>query len=249
MFRRPAVELEAPPTSHMLCGAICSILCFFTLPFLLWRISDGFHHNPAILSWFEIGFHLLIFLIIYYLFREFLQDSLINMQLNREKFLQTVAIAAGCMLIVGLGWFLLFRYTGIEILALAAYGTFPLTELDVLVLGTDSVVANPIFATACMVLVTPVITGCLYYAIGFAFFYNIRPWLGWLVVCLATAFPRFCCGSTWWVPEQQMMLYISQLPMHLIACWAYKKMDTVWAPIGALAAVNLASSILMNLMP
>ena len=82
-------------------------------------------------------------------------------------------------------------------------------------------------------------------AIGFGFFYNIRPWLGWIMVCLAVAFPRLCCGATWWVPEQQWMLYISQLPMHLIACWAYRKMDTVWAPIGALAAVNLGSAILM----
>lgn len=247
MFRRPAVELEAPPTSHMLCGAICSILCFFSLPFLLLMISEGFFDNYFVLSWFEIGFHLLIFLIIYFLFREFLQDSLLNMQLNRAEFIKTVATAAGWMLAVGLVWFVLYRYTGNNLLVVAAYGTFPLTELDALILGADSVTANPIFATACMVLVTPVITGCLYYAIGFAFFYNIRPWLGWITVCLAVAFPRICCGSTWWVPEQQWMLYIAQLPMHLIACWAYKKMDTVWAPIGALAAVNLISSVLMNL--
>ena len=246
MFRRPAVELEAPPFSHVLCGAICSALCFFSLPFLLWRISDGFHNNAAVLSWFEIAFHLLIFSIIFFLFREFLQDSLLNMQLNRSEFLKTVAIAAGWMLVVGLGWFLLFRYTGNELLLVAAYGTFPLTELDVLLLSADAVVYNPIFSTACVVLVTPVITGCLYYAIGFAFFYNIRPWLGWIMVCLAVAFPRLCCGATWWVPEQQWMLYISQLPMHLIACWAYRKMDTVWAPIGALAAVNLGSAILMH---
>lgn len=248
MFQRPTVELEAPPTSHVLCGAICSMLCFFSLPFLLWRISDGFHNNPAVLSWFEIGFHLLIFSIIFFLFREFLQDSLLNVHLNRAEFLRTAAICAAWMLVVGLGWFLLYRYTGNELLLVAAFGTFPLTELDILVLSADAVVANPIFATACAVLVTPVITGCLYYAIGFAYFHNIRPWLGWIAVCLAVAFPRICCGATWWVPEQQWMLYISQLPMHLIACWAYKKTDTVWTPIAALAAVNLASSLLMNLI-
>lgn len=247
MFRRPAVELEAPPFSHVLCGAICSALCFFTLPFLLWRISEGFYNNFFALSWFEIGFHILVFLIIFFLFREFLEDSLINMQLNREEFIKTVATAAGWMLVVGLAWFLLYRYTGIDLLYVAAYGSFPLTQLDVLVLSADAVIANPIFATACMVLVTPVITGCLYYAIGFAFFYNIRPWLGWIVVCLAAAFPRICCGGTWWVAQEQWMLYFAQLPMHLIGCWAYRKMDTVWAPIGALAAVNLISSMLMNL--
>lgn len=248
MFRRPAVELEAPPFSHVLCGAICSILCFFSLPFILWRISDGFYNNPFVLSWFEIGFHLLIFLVIFFLFREFLQDSLLNIQLNRTEFIKTVAIASGWMLVVGLLWFVLYKRTGNEMLFVAAFGTFPLTELDVLLLGADVVIANPIFATACMVLVTPVITGCLYYAIGFAFFHNIHPLLGWIMVCLATAFPRLCCGSTWWVPEQQWMLYISQLPMHLIGCWAYRKMDTVWAPIAALAAVNLTASLLMNLL-
>ena len=248
MFRHPAVELEAPPTSHMLCGTVCSILCFFTLPFLMWRIADGFYDNPAVLSWIEIGFHILIFSLVFFLFREFLQDSLLNMQLNRKEFIQTAATAAAWMLVVGLLWFVLFRFTGNDLLVVAASGTFPLTELDVLLLSADAVVANPIFATACMVLVTPVITGCLYYAIGFAFFYNIRPWLGWITICLAVAFPRLCCGATWWVSEQQWMLYISQLPMHLIGCWAYKKMDTVWAPIAALAAVNLVSSLMMNFL-
>ena len=62
MFTRPQVKLNAPPTSHVLCGAICSALCFFTLPFLLWRISDGYGYSAPALSWFEIAFHLLILL-------------------------------------------------------------------------------------------------------------------------------------------------------------------------------------------
>jgi hypothetical protein len=249
MFRHPHAELEVPPFSHVICGAICSIIFFFSLPFLLWRISEGYYDNPAVLSWFDIGYHILILFAIFKLFREYLTDSLLNMQLNREKFAKTVAIAAACMMINALGWYLLYRYTGNDMLYVAAYGTAPLTELDVLVLSGDAVVVNPIFATACMVLVTPIINGCLYYAIGFSFFYNIRPWLGYLVVCLAVAFPRFCCGATWWNPDEQLMLYISQLPMHLICCWAYRKIDTVWASIGSLMVVNLAFALLMNFLP
>ena len=248
MFRRPVVELDAPPFSHVLCSAICSILCFFTLPFILWRISDGFYDTPAVLSWFEIGFHLLIFLLVFFLFREYLSDSLLNMQLNRSEFAKTVAYSAAGMMIIALGWYLLYRYTGIDQLYLAAFGTAPLTELDVLLLSGDAVVANPIFSTACVVLITPVITSGLYYGAGFSYFYNIRPWLGYLTVCLAVAFPRFCCGSTWWVPEQQVMLYIAQLPMHLICCQAYQKTDTIWAPIAAQMALNLVFSLLMHFL-
>ena len=248
MSRHPRVELEAPPFSHVICGAICSIIFFFTLPFLCWRISEGYYDDPAALSWFDIGYHLLILFAIFKLFREYLTDALLNMQLHREEYIKTVAVAAGCMMVNFLGWYLVCRYTGNETLYAAAFGTAPLTELDVLVCSGVAVVANPIFATACMVFITPVICGCLFYAIGFSYFYNIRPWLGYLVICLAVGFPRFCCGATWWDPTQQLVLYISQLPMHLICCWAHRKMDTVWAPIGALMVVNLASSLLLNFL-
>lgn len=243
MPTRVRTELEAPPLSHVITGAICSVISFFSLPFLLWRISEGFYDDPFMLSWFEIGFHLLNFTICFFLFREYLEDSLLNMQLNKEKFITVVSVSAGLILAIALIFHVAFRFIGSELLYVAAFGAAPITEMDVLVLSGTAAVYNPIFTTACSVLITPVITGCLFYAIGFCYFYNIHPLLSIVTICFAAGFPRLCSAATWWVADQQLVLYLAQLPAHLICCWAYKKTDTVWAPIVILMAVNLIACI------
>lgn len=242
------VELEAPPVSHMIVGAIYSLVCFFSLPFLFLLFSGGFGDNLFALSWFEIAFHLLNFLVIFFLFREYLQDSLLNMQLNKDSFISVTAIAVGVMVIIGIVWHFLYLFTGFDVLYLAAFGTVPLSEMDILTLSGHVVVSNPIFGTLCLVLIVPVITGCLYYAIGFVPFFNIRPWLGYLAICAVVAFPRICNAVTLWDPVEETMLYIAQLPVHLTSCWAYQKTDTVWAPIAAQMIVNLIASVVLIAM-
>ena len=40
-----------------------------------------------------------------------------------------------------------------------------------------------------------------------------------------------------------MILYFAQLPIHLIACWSYKKADSIFAPILVLTIANLLACV------
>lgn len=239
------VELEAPEKQYVITGAIYSIACFFSLPFLFLLVSDGFHNDIGALSWFEIAFHILNFVVIGKLFKEYLSDSLLALQLHKDTVITVTAITVGVMLGIGLLWHFLYLFTGNEALYLAAFGVIPLSEMDILTLSGHVVITNPVFGTLCMTLLVPVITGCLYYAIGFTPFYNIKPWLGYLVVSLAVAFPRICNAMTYWIPEEELVLYVAQLPVHLVSCWAYRKTDTVWTPIIAHMIVNLIGAVVL----
>lgn len=248
MIKHRRIELEAPPFSHVITGAICSMISFFSLPFLLWRISEGYYTNPSALAWFELAFHLLNAVIVYFLFREYLEDSLLNMQLNKDHFINVVATASGLILAVAVIIELVFRYTGNELIAVAACAAAPITGMDILVLGGIAAVENPVAAALYTVLLTPMVAGCLFYAIGFCYFYNFHPVLGYVVVSFSVGFLRICCAGTWWVADQQLACFLAQLPAHLICCWAYKKTDTVWAPIVTLMAVNLISCIALPIL-
>ena len=243
MKNHSAIELEAPEKQYIFVGAIYSIICFFTLPFLLLLFSDGLHNDSRVLSWFEIAFHLMNLFVVGMLYKEFLEESLLNLQLNKDRAISVIAITVGLMLGIGLIWHFLYLFTGILGLELAAFGTVPLSEMDIFRLSGLVVLANPVFGTLCMVVVVPVVTCCLYYALGFGPFYNIRPWLGYLVVCAAVAFPRICCAVTFWDPYEELMLYLAQLPVHLVSCWAYKKTGTIWTPIIAHMIANLIACI------
>lgn len=242
------VELEAPEKQYVITGAIYSIVCFFSLPFLLLIFKTGFENDLKALSWFDIVFHLLNFAVVARLFKEYLSDSLLNMQLHKDEVISVVAISVGLMVGIGLAWHFLYLFCGIETFWLAGFGTVPASEMNLFTLSGQLVSVNPIFGTLCMVLLVPVTVSCLFYAIGFAPFYNIRPWLGYLMLCAAVAFPRICNALSGWVPEQQMVLYLAQLPVHLVACWAYKKTDTVWAPIIAHMITNLIASLAFIIM-
>lgn len=238
-------ELEAPEKQYVITGAIYSIACFFSLPFVFALFSGGLHDNVKALSWFEIVFHVLNFIVVVSLFREYLSDSLLNMQLNKEQVITFVAITAGLLLGIGLLWHFAYLFTGNELLVLAAFGTIPLSEMDILMLSCDVVYGAPLFGTICMVVLVPVITSCLYYAIGFAPFFNIRPWLGYLTLCFAVFFPRFCNIFSGWDTATELVLYAAQLPVHLISAWGYRKTNTLWTPIIAQMIANLAGCLLM----
>ncbi len=245
MNKSSVTMLDAPERSHILAGGLYAVLCFFSLPFLLLLLTSGLDQDPKIASWFEIAFHVLNFIVVGSLFREYLADALLNAQIYKEKVITGVAIAVGLMLGVGLLWHFLGLFTGVEMLLIAGFGTVPLSEMDLFMLSADMVLYNKVFGTLCMVLLVPVTTSCLYYAIGFVPFYNIRPWLGYLVLACALAFPRVCNATTYWDPLPELILYLAQLPVHMIGAWVYKKTDSIWAPIASIAITNLISTVLL----
>ena len=237
--------LDCPEKQIVITSLIYSFVCFFSFPFLLLLTSIGLHEDLSALSWIEIVFHVFNFLVVIKLFREYLTDSLIALQVNREQVISAAAIVAGGLLAMAVIWYGIYFLTGNDLFYIAAYGTIPISEMDILTLSSFMVIGKPFLGTVCMVVLVPVITGCLYYAVGFCGTYNIRPWLGYLTVALLIAFPRICNGVTYWDPQEQLVLYLAQLPVHLLSCWAYQKTDTVWTPIIAHMITNLIGCLVI----
>lgn len=248
MRKKMPMLLESPEPQVVGVTALFSILCFFSLPFILMLIMGGFQNNLLVLSWCEIAFHLFNFGVMVSLFKDYLQEALDMLRIHKQKILRTVAVAAVMILAVMILWFYLLSLTRWDIFYIASFGTVPMSEMDLFTLSADVVIANPVFGTLCMVVLTPVTLSCIYYAVGFVPAYNVRPWLGYIVVAAVIAFPRICNAITYWDATQQMVSYITHLPVQLIACWAYRRTDNVWTPIVLHAVTNLVACLLLILV-
>ena len=130
-----------------------------------------------------------------------------------------------------------------EAALLAALSVLPLPEMELQMLAGEQIFYSPILGTVCMVLLVPVSVSCLYYAVGFAPLAEKRPWMGYAFLMLVAAIPRIVNMLTFWAAGDELVLYLFQLPVHLIACWTYQKTDTVWTPMLTLAGANLAACL------
>ena len=232
------VFLDCPDKQIYISALIYSVVSFFTFPFLLLLFSVHLK-DASVLVWYDLVYHAINFGVVLKLFREYLASAFDLFGARKKEIFAVVKPAVIAMLaVIGL-WYLLARLTGLELFATALFGSLPLSEMDIFLLSADIPYLNPIPGTIAMVLLSPLICSCLYYSVAFVPAYNVRPWLGYLLVALLLAFPRFCNASTHWDPATEMTLYFAQLPIHLIACWSYKKADSVFAPILVLTIVNL----------
>ena len=241
------VMYDLPERTMSVAGLIYGIIGFYTLPFLALFFSGGFVES-ADLSWFEFAYHLVNFCVAIWLFKSYLKDSWFNVQCNVKSFCITVAVCAGFMILyTTIMLFITFVFR-IEEMLFAASGTLPLVEIELFNLSANLVAVNPIGGLLCTVVLTPVTMSCIYYASGFAQVCSNRPWLAYIVITVGLAGPRALSALTFWSPSQNLILYLVQLPLHWIACYAYQKADTVWAPILTLAVANTVSSLFYLLL-
>ncbi len=231
-------QLDCPDKQIYISALIYSVVTFFTFPFFLLLYSINLQ-DVSVLVWYELIYHAINFCVVLKLFREYLRDAFDLFGARKKEVFAAVKPAVIAMLaVIGL-WYLLARLTGLELFSIALFGSLPLSEMDIFLLSADIPYLNPIPGTVAMVLLAPLICSCLYYSVAFVPAYNVRPWLGYLLVTLFLAFPRLCNAFTHWDPATEMCLYFAQLPIHLIACWSYKKADSIFAPILVLTIANL----------
>ena len=245
MAKKLPVFLDGPDKQTIGVSIIFSALCFFSLPFLLLLWTGGYWDNMVAISWFEVVFHVITFLITLGLFREFLQEGWDAVRFGRQEVLHYVKIAAGINLGIVLTYYLIHTFFPNVLTYVFAFGTLPVSEMNLFMLPSESVLYNPFFCTPVLVLLVPVTTSCLYYAVGFIHTQNVRPWLGYLVVAVVIALPRVANAMTYWAPADQCLIYLAQLPVHLVACWSLRKTNTIWAPIFVHMASNLLASLLL----
>lgn len=236
-------ELDTPERQNAVTTLVLEFPIFFLVTLVLDSLSVGFEDGYAI-SWFEIGFHILCAVAAVPLMWEFLSFSWLTVGLDKK------IIAKGCF------WAVVIIYSYYEIfLSLAgkntlgeyywcASCTLPIATNTLYATNIGMITLNPVFGTACAVLIAPIVTCCMFYATVFPKKYNVRPWLGYLAVAVVTLLPRVAMGVFgWWSMESQLGQYVVQLPTHLICCWLYAKTDNIWAPIFAQTGANILACI------
>ena len=237
--------MNSPEKGAGFAAVAYGLVCFFLAPYWILLFMHQMLQDAVVMSWWEIGYHVLNLIVVVSLYRQYLADCVFEAKLDWKRIAEIVAICA--ILIVGLYVALIQIFPlipGWE-MYLAIANMLPTTEMDMFWTSGSVVMVNPLWGTLCMVLVTPFVTVLIYYASGFATFCRDHVWLAYLMVSLVTALPRIANAVTAWEPGTQMILYFARLPIHLLSCWAYQKTDNVWTPIALHMVVNLAVCTLL----
>lgn len=221
------------------------VVCFFVAPYWILMFMHQMINKADLMCWWEIGYHVLNFIVLVSLYRQYLADSVFEAKLDWKRIGEIVAICA--ILIVGfyIALVRLFPLIAGRELLIALGNMLPMTEMDLFRSSGSVVAAFPLWGTVCMVLVTPFVTVLFYYASGFATFCRDRVWLAYLMVAFVTALPRIANAVTVWAPGDQMILYFARLPIHLLSCWSFQKTDNVWTPIALHMVINLVACLLI----
>lgn len=215
--------------------------------FLLFLMSD---------SWQEVQLRALFglilrgatFLAVLFGMWQYLKDSFLQVQLQTKKCLTTAALCVGLMAAVYVGLAALAMVLQTQGLGRAVMWMLPLCEHESPIIPPLVVWQYPVLGTLCMTLCAPLSISGLYYACGFAPMATRHPKMAYLTVCLILFVPRVINLLLFQSLAQELTLYLSQLPIHLIACWGYRKTDTVYTPIAALMGINLLGSLAAMLL-
>lgn len=244
MTKYEALMSDYPEKRATIGSVSYGLLSFVVLPVCLRFFNIGFALNREIDIWLELLFHLANFGAAMILFREYLKDSFFSVTLDPKKVLRKVVLVAAIMLAIS---FLL-------ILAGAIFDEYyigevglPLVEMDLFSFSSVLVMEKTVFGVICVVLLAPITISCLFYATAFSTICADRPRLAYLVVSIWLLAPYAVSALLFMDPKQQLICYLARLPMHLLACRAYQRTDTVWTPIFILMAANLLSCALFYL--
>lgn len=238
MARNCTTLTERPELNNSIAALVYQVVAYYSIPFLLLLLLQGGRDGwEKVAAAVEIAYHAFNFFVALFIFREYLTDASLSLKQDLKRNMSTIWISVGLIFIVALVFYNLFS-TSYSPFHLSALGALPLTEIEQFRLSQDVVLTYPLLGTLCMVILTPFSIGCLYYGAVFAPVCYTRPILAYFAMALFLAFPRYCNGSTFWIPTEQIILYITQLPMHIIACRAYQKTDSIWVPIAIHMIVN-----------
>lgn len=238
---------ERPEVNNSIAALIYQVVAYYSIPFLLLLLLQGGREGiKQVAAAVEIAYHGFNFFVALFIFREYLKDTSLSAQQDLKRCMSTIWVSVGLIFVVSLGLYNLFSGS-FSLWWLSAHGSLPLTEVELFVLPKDVILTYPVLGTLCMVLLVPTTVTCLYYGAVFAPICYTRPILAYVAMAAFIAFPRYCNAATFWDPAEQMILYITQLPLHLIACRAYQKTDCVWVPIAIHTIVNFFACALILL--
>lgn len=230
---------DRPENGSVIVGALYWIVCYIAIPFVTTVIAFAFEGELGAVAWVDIIAYGLNFIGMLTIYRSYLSDSFLNVQIQKASFIKTVLISIGLVFLTEMA----IVIHGLQVNWDAVLWTYPMSETSVLLPTAAVVMKNPVFGTLCMVVLTPVTLSCMFYGTVFAPVACNRPWLGYVVMGAVLLLPRLF--NSWWLETggYEWAVYALQLPVHMIACWAYQKTDTIWAPILTHSGANLLMSL------
>ncbi len=243
MTEQTADWLDLPEKQARVGGLVYAFVSFFFGPFFLFVFRMAVAEDYYLLSWLEILNHVINFAVILWLFREALQYAWWTVDANKRSVLKTTAISVVLILAAAYQLLKLAPLFDPDYEWVLLENTLPITESELFMTPAFAVISNPILGTIAVVLLSPVVTACIYYAACFIPAYNVRPWLGYAAVAVLSAVLSVINGIFWWDGVFQLTLYLCRLPIHLLSCWAVQKTGTIWTPILVQAIVNLIASL------
>ena len=197
--------------------------------------------------WIDLFYHWCNFLVILILFLPYLKGSVLQTLIYRKVFWSTVGILTAIIVAYKIGILFLADLSGNILFGNSAFGSLLTSEMDLQWLSAFLLMDQPVWGTLVFVLACPVTISCLLYSCVFAPVCINRPRLAYVVMVgvliLLRALMIFCR----WSADQQIVLFLITLPVHLLACLSYHITDTVWAPIAVHSFSNLSTALLVHL--
>lgn len=243
-MRSSNLMFECPSPAERYSGIGWSVTIFLLVPFLLPLFYYFSPDDTTVAAWMDIVYHAINFLASLFIFRKYLVDAWLIVQVETRKILTTAGICAAAMLVFPVTYLILYAATSSPALALASQACLPLAEIELYMTAPALFSYNMVGGAVVLVLLVPVTICCLFYGTVFAPASCSRPWLGYVLLPLVVGFPRIC-NLLYFSPTEELILFLAQLPLHFIACWGYHKTDTIWTPIFAFIAANLVSCIFL----
>ena len=214
-------------------------LMFFMIPIVLIYCMDGFYNNQKVMAAVDIVYHFINLVCAFLIFREYLIDSWLTVQIQKKKFIKTVSL--GALFCVGFMRIMrplaMLLYTEGD----TAWQSLPIVEMELFVSTEGLILLHPVFGTLSVVGASLTVS-CLLYGLGFATPCYRRPWLGYVVMFGVLLLHRSLFYYTVGSVQQAVAMFLTQLPIHIAACIAYHYADTIWAPIFIHAILGLAGS-------
>lgn len=185
----------------------------------------------AVRQGIEIAGSIVFALMMVLIYRDYLADSFMNVQMDPKKFITTVAIACALMIAAAV---VLTIVVGEEVLMVIPIKEFILWEWE-----ATLVTSSPVISILVLAVCAPVAISCMYYTVGFSLMCaNSSKWA--YVIVSAVLFAPYLFRVTFHgVMDFEWQTYLMRLPLYLVACWAYQRTDSIWAPIVCHAVTNL----------
>lgn len=236
--------LDAPEKPLLCISFVYAFLAFFAVPVLFFYLLAGWQ-NTYWLTWFEFAYHLLNCIIALSYFRSYIRSGLFYFSLDLKESFFVVKMALLSIAAIVAIVYVASNLCDLPWLFTAMLRAFPMTELEVWFLGGDLTYYNPVSSFLCTVVIAPVTICCLLYCVSFVPAFQVRPWLSYLAVAAWVAFTHLRNAITPWDLSTELILYAIQLPVHLIACRAFHKTNSICTPMIILAITNLLAWVYM----